>query len=66
MLNNKNTAIVNPVTGRAYEYGDPVPTEWRDPRYNDPRDPRSSGTPPNDPARYLQQRNYLVGIALQF
>jgi outer membrane receptor protein involved in Fe transport len=66
VLNNKNSAIINPVTGRAYSSGDDVPTEWRDPRYNDPRDPRSSGTPPNDPSRYLQQRNYLIGLAVQF
>ena len=31
LLNTNNTAIVNPVTGRAWEVGDPVPSEWRDP-----------------------------------
>ncbi|MCS6990399.1 MAG: TonB-dependent receptor [Chitinophagales bacterium] len=64
-LNNKNTAIVNPVTGRAYEYGDDVPSEWRDPRYNDPRDPRSSNLPPDNPARYYEGRHLLLGIALR-
>ncbi|MCS6917107.1 MAG: carboxypeptidase-like regulatory domain-containing protein [Chitinophagales bacterium] len=64
-LNNKNTAIVNPVTGRAYEYGDDVPTEWRDPRYNDPRDPRSANLPPDNPARYFEGRHLLLGLALR-
>ncbi len=63
LLNTKNTAIVNPVTGRAYEYGDDVPTEQRDPRYVDPRDPRSSNLPPDNPARYYEQRHILVGLS---
>ena len=63
LLNNKNTAIVNPVTGRAYEYGDDVPTEWRDPRYPDPRDPRSYNLPPDNPARYYELRHFLLGVA---
>jgi len=66
ILNNKNSSIINPVTGRAYQAGDDVPTEWRDPRYNDPRDPRSSGTPPSDPSRYLQQRHFMIGFTVQF
>ena len=66
LLNNKNTAIVNPVTGRAYEYGDPVPTEWRDPQFIDPRDPRSFNTPPDNPARFYEQRHYLVGVSWRF
>jgi len=65
-LNNKNTAIVNPVTGRAWEYGDPVPTQWRDPVYLDPRDPRSYNTPPDNPARYYEQRHFLLGINIKF
>jgi outer membrane receptor protein involved in Fe transport len=63
LLNTKNTAIVNPVTGEAYMYGDPVPSEWRDPAYIDPRDPRSYGTPPDNPARYYEQRHLLVGLS---
>lgn len=63
VLNTKNTAIVDPVTGAAYEYGDPVPSDWRDPSYIDPRDPRSFGTPPDNPARYYEQRHVLLGIA---
>jgi hypothetical protein len=64
-LDNKNTSIVNPVTGRAWEQGDPVPSEWRDPEYLDPRDPRSFGTPPDNPARYFEQRHLMVGISVK-
>ena len=62
VLNRKNAAIINPVTGKAYEAGDPVPSEWRDPSYIDPRDPRSYGIPSDDPSRYYKQRHFLVGI----
>ncbi|MEZ5015282.1 MAG: TonB-dependent receptor [Chitinophagales bacterium] len=62
LLNTLNTAIVNPVTGTAWSYGDPVPSEWRDPSYIDPRDPRSYGTPPDNPARYYEQRHILLGL----
>jgi Ni/Co efflux regulator RcnB len=65
-LNNKNSAIINPITGRAWRPGDDVPTEWRDPRYLDPRDSRSYGLPPDNPARYFEQRHLLVGFALRF
>lgn len=63
VLNLKNTAIVDPVTGAAYEYGDPVPSEWRDPSFIDPRDPRSYGIPPDNPARYYEQRHILLGLS---
>ncbi len=62
----KNSAIVNPVTGRAFEYGDDVPTEWRDPRYIDPRDPRSNNLPPDNPARYYEGRHFLTGLSFRF
>lgn len=65
LLNNKNTAIVNPVTGRAYEIGDDVPTEWRDPRFIDPRDPRSNNTPPDNPSRYREQRHFMMGVEIK-
>ncbi len=60
----KNTAIINPVTGKAYEYGDPVPLSWNDPlypSYQAPLDPY-----PFNPARYLTRRNVKVGISLRF
>ncbi len=66
ILNIKNPARINPVTGRAWESGDAVPTEWRDPSYLDPRDIRSYGTPPNDPSRYMQQRHFLTGLQVRF
>jgi len=28
LLDTKNSTIINPVTGRAYEYGDDVPSSW--------------------------------------
>ncbi len=66
LLNIKNPVRINPVTGKAWESGDPVPTEWRDPSYLDPRDSRSYGLPPNDPSRYMQQRHFLTGIQVKF
>lgn len=63
IFNNKNAQLVNPVTGRAYENGDPLPFEQRDPRYVDPN---TSGLPPTNPARYLQPRQILYGIGFTF
>ncbi len=63
LLNNQNGQIINPVTGRAYEYGDDVPSSWRDPRYNSPLE---RGTDPRNPARYLPPRQILYGIAFRF
>ncbi len=65
VFNTVNGIIINPVTGRAYRYGDPVPTNQRDPLYQDPRDPRSSGTPPLDPSRFRAPRNIIFGIAFK-
>ncbi len=65
VLDTKNSAIINPVTGRAYRPGDDVPTEWRDPRYLDPRDPRSANLPPDNPARFYEGRHFLIGLALK-
>lgn len=64
LLNNKNAQIINPVTGRAYEYGDDVPNTWRDPRpaYNGPQE---SGLDPRNPARYLAPTQVLFGIAFR-
>jgi outer membrane receptor protein involved in Fe transport len=65
LFNNKNAQIINPVTGRAYEYGDDVPNTWRDPRpeYNGPQE---TGVDPRNPARYLAPTQVLYGIALRF
>ncbi|HEY5536151.1 MAG TPA: TonB-dependent receptor [Ignavibacteria bacterium] len=64
LLNNKNSAIIDPVTGRAYEFGDPTPNGWNDPLYPDlqaPVDPY-----PFNPARYLAPRQIKFGISLKF
>jgi outer membrane receptor protein involved in Fe transport len=64
LFDTKNSAIINPVTGRAYEFGNDVPGSWNDPRYPDlqaPIDPY-----PFNPARYLTKRNLKVGVSLRF
>lgn len=65
LFSNKNAAIINPVTGRAYQYGDNVPDSWVDPRYIDPR-LGNSGPPPTNPARYLEQRHIMLGMSVKF
>lgn len=62
LFNNKITQIYNPVTGRGYEFGDPVPSDWRDPAYPSPTD---NGTPPDNPARYRAPRQFIIGLTLQ-
>jgi outer membrane receptor protein involved in Fe transport len=64
LLNNKNAAIINPVTGRAYEYGDPTPTSWNNPKYPSLQAPVQPY--PYDPSRYLAPRNLLVGLGVRF
>jgi len=64
LLDSKNSAIINPVTGEAYEYGDDVPNSWNDPRYPDLQSPLSPY--PYNPARYLTRRNIKFGISLKF
>lgn len=59
LLNHKNAAIINPVTGRAYEYPDDVPLGWRDPKYPSPL---ASGPSPDNPARYLPPRQVFLGL----
>ena len=66
LFNQKNTLIPNPVTGRAWEVGDAVPSSWRDPAYLDPRDFRSGNTPPDNPARYMPLRHVMFGAGLRF
>jgi outer membrane receptor protein involved in Fe transport len=63
LFNNKNAQIIDPVTGRAYENGDPLPYSQRDPKYPNAQD---TGTPPNDPSRYLTPRQILYGISIRF
>ncbi|MGQ9863164.1 MAG: TonB-dependent receptor [Bacteroidia bacterium] len=62
LFNHKNAAILNPVTGRAYEPFDPVPISWRDPAYPNPLD---RGIPPLNPARYLQPRQIFLGTNIR-
>ena len=64
LLDRQNSAIINPVTGKAYEYGDDVPASFNDPRYPDVQAPI---TPyPYNPARYLTRRNIKFGVSLRF
>ena len=60
----KNSAIINPVTGRAYEFGDNTPLGWNDPVYPDLQAPISPY--PYNPARYLTRRNIKLGISFKF
>jgi outer membrane receptor protein involved in Fe transport len=64
LLDTKNSTIINPVTGRAYEYGDDVPSSWNDPRYPDVQAPIIAY--PLNPARYLTRRNIKFGVTLKF
>ncbi len=64
LFNHKNAQIINPVTGRAYEYGDPIPISWNDPLYPDRHWPH--GPYPFDPARYLAPRHITTGISIEF
>ena len=64
LLDTQNSAIINPVTGQAYKYGDPVPNSWNDPRYPDLQAPISPY--PFNPARYLTRRNIKFGVSVKF
>ncbi len=64
LLDRENSAIINPVTGKAYEYGDPIPTSWNDPRFPDLQPPLSPY--PFNPARYLTSRNIKFGLSMRF
>jgi hypothetical protein len=64
LLNRSNSQTINPVTGRAYEYGDPTPSGWNDPLY-----PQLTGviSPfPYDPSRYMNPRSIRVGMSFGF
>lgn len=59
----KSAQRVNPVTGRGYELGDPLPLGVRDPLYPDPQD---NSIPPFDPARFLAPRQIMFGVQLSY
>jgi outer membrane receptor protein involved in Fe transport len=64
LLDRKNSQIINPATGRAYEYGDPTPNSYNDPLY-----PQLTGaiSPfPYDPSRYLNPRTVRFSLAVRF
>lgn len=77
LFNQKNSIIVNPVTGKAYPEVDAntdfvalrgnkdydVPSSFRDPRYEDPT---TGGLPPLNPARFLPQRHVMLGLSYRF
>ena len=77
LFNQKNSVIVNPVTGKAYPVIEPgtdvttlrgnpdydVPGFLRDPRFEDPN---TSGLPPFNPARFLSPRHVVVGLSYKF
>jgi len=64
ILDTQNSAIINPVTGKAYQSGDPVPYSWNDPRYPQLQAPISPY--PFDPSRFLTRRNIRMGFSLKF
>ena len=66
VFNTLNGVIINPTTGRAYKYGDPVTSTSRDPLYLDPRNGLSNGLPPDNPARYRAPRHFLIGLNVRF
>lgn len=63
LFNNKNSSIINPVTGRAYEFGDPTPNSFNDPLYPDLQAPISPY--PFNPARFSAPRQIMFGISLK-
>ena len=80
LLNARNAAIINPVTGKAYRTSYPdsqeelielrnnrsydVPDNVRDERYLDPRDNNAPSY--RNPANFLQQRQIIFGFAINF
>ena len=55
----RSAAILNPTTGKAYQYGDPLPNGTRDPKYPDPQD---NGVPPFNPARMMAPGHLMLGV----
>ncbi len=65
LFSNQNAQIINPVTGKAYEFGDPTPSGWNDPLFPDRFYPISNPFPLN-PARYMAPRNIRFGLSVDF
>ncbi|MBD3170368.1 MAG: TonB-dependent receptor [candidate division Zixibacteria bacterium] len=63
LFDSKNSKIINPLTGKAYEYGDPVLESWNDPINPDPNPTYPF---PFNPARYLEPRNIMLGVTMEF
>ena len=57
LFNTKIARRINPVTGRAYEPGDPIPRSWYD---------SLTDLPPTDPSRYQEPRSTMIGVKLKF
>lgn len=67
LFDRQNSQIINPVTGRAYQYGDP--TQYPSPQVNDPVYPDLTypvTSYPYNPARYLTPRTFKLGLAFRF
>ena len=63
LTNYLSAAIINPVTGTAWQPGQDLPLSFRDPKYPDPQD---NGPPPDNPARFLSPRQMLFGMQFKF
>ncbi|HEX2787904.1 MAG TPA: TonB-dependent receptor [Ignavibacteria bacterium] len=63
LFNNRNSDIIDPVTGSAYEFGDPTPNSWNDPLYPDLQAPLEPY--PFSPARFSPPRQILFGLSLK-
>ena len=66
VLDRRNSQIINPVTGRAYQYGDATqyPSSVNDPLYPDLTYPVAAF--PYNPARYLNPRTFRLGLSFRF
>ena len=64
LFDTKNSTILNPVTGRSYEYGDATPLGMNDPLYPDLQSPLSPYQ--FNPARYLTCRTVRLGFSAGF
>lgn len=67
LLDRQNSQIINPVTGRAYQYGDM--TQYPGGGVNDPLYPELSSPVdpyPYNPARFLTPRTFRLGLSFRF